>query len=390
MYTIPMVLFGIFRYLYLVYQSTGIPEPDRGDPPGPAVADQSHGLGAGGDQDRLRALAAVPATRDRARQSSATRPGTPLLRSGARGRRRLVRSRSRRGSAEAVSYDARISDECFDLEDDSFWFAHRQRCILAAFARRPSPDGVVDVGGGNGFVAQGFLRAGIPVLLLEPSAIAVRNARQRGLPDVVCATVQSAGLRPESAPAIGLFDVLEHIADDRCVPPRAGAVPSPRRPPLFDGAIAALAVVDRGHLCRPLSPLPSARPAALLEESGLILEYSSYLFAPLVLPVFLLRGAASLLRCAPPGIAHPQHARAHPAARMAGSADAGRPRPRAAHHRARIAPASSAPACWPSPASPGLTREHLLDTSLRRGWSSFAEVGRSATRRPTGGSSADL
>ena len=39
-------------------------------------------------------------------------------------------------------------------------------------------------------------------------------ARSRGLDPVVCATLEEAGLRPESLDAVGLFDVVEHIRDE--------------------------------------------------------------------------------------------------------------------------------------------------------------------------------
>jgi hypothetical protein len=53
-------------------------------------------------------------------------------------------------------------------------------------------------------------------VLLEPGADGAVNAKQRRqLPTVINATLDGARIRAGSIPNIGLFDVLEHIEDDR-------------------------------------------------------------------------------------------------------------------------------------------------------------------------------
>ena len=51
----------------------------------------------------------------------------------------------------AVSYPDEGHDSCHGVEDDSFWFAHRNRCIAAMVENFPPPPGLAfaDVGGGN-------------------------------------------------------------------------------------------------------------------------------------------------------------------------------------------------------------------------------------------------
>jgi len=70
------------------------------------------------------------------------------------------------------------------------------------------------VGGGNGFVAKGLIDAGWDVVLVEPGLSGARNAKKRGLEHVICGTTHSAGFKNGSLPAIGVFDVVEHIEDD--------------------------------------------------------------------------------------------------------------------------------------------------------------------------------
>ncbi|HEY6616763.1 MAG TPA: methyltransferase domain-containing protein, partial [Vicinamibacterales bacterium] len=118
--------------------------------------------------------------------------------------------------AGQISYPADHNAACFLIENDSFWFNHRNRCITAAVRRFP-PDGfILDVGGGNGYVARGLMDAGYETALLEPGREGAVNARQRRqLPTVINATLDQARIRAGSIPNIGSFDVLEHIEDDR-------------------------------------------------------------------------------------------------------------------------------------------------------------------------------
>ena len=98
--------------------------------------------------------------------------------------------RAETDTAGPISYPAHQNDACFRLEDRSFWFTHRNKCVIAAVRRFP-PDGfILDVGGGNGFVARGLIDAGYDTALLEPGGDGARNARQsRQLPTVINATI---------------------------------------------------------------------------------------------------------------------------------------------------------------------------------------------------------
>jgi SAM-dependent methyltransferase len=115
----------------------------------------------------------------------------------------------------AVSYPEWGNQACFDVEDSSFWFRHRNACILEALSRFPPAGPLFDIGGGNGFVAKAMQGAGLEVVLVEPGAAGTVNARRRGIQHVVRATLEDAGFIPGSLPAIGLFDVVEHMEDDR-------------------------------------------------------------------------------------------------------------------------------------------------------------------------------
>ena len=191
---------------------------------------------------------------------------------------------------EPVSYPAAGNAACFALEDESFWFAHRNACLLALLRRFPTAGPFFDIGGGNGFVAAALqAEAGLPVVLVEPGADGVRHARARGVQTVVHATLKEAHFRDGSLPAIGFFDVLEHIEDEQAF---LGEI---RRCLAADGRIYLTvpagrwlwsdADVQAGHFRR--YTFASLRRA--LQCAGFRPLFVSRIFSPLPLPLFLCR-----------------------------------------------------------------------------------------------------
>lgn len=190
---------------------------------------------------------------------------------------------------QAVSYAADGHQACFQIEDRSFWFRHRNACISALVRRFPAHGPILDVGGGNGFVAKKLMDDGHEVVLLEPGMEGARNARlSRGVQHVICATLEDANLQRESFGAIGLFDVIEHVEHDAEFLVRlcnllqpAGRIylTVPCHPWLWSSADT-----HAGHFRRHTK----ATLASLLEPQFRI-DYFSYYFAPLVLPQLLLR-----------------------------------------------------------------------------------------------------
>ena len=116
----------------------------------------------------------------------------------------------------ALSYPESGNLHCYQLEDKSFWFRHRNDCIAAAIKRFPPVGAILDIGGGNGFVTRRILDEGFDSALLEPGATGALNAKlSRHIPDVICSTIGEAGFPPSSLSAAGCFDVIEHIESDR-------------------------------------------------------------------------------------------------------------------------------------------------------------------------------
>ena len=118
--------------------------------------------------------------------------------------------------SNSVSYPEEGNKLCYEVEDQSFWFSHRNSCIIEMIRNYPPQNKgpIFDIGGGNGFVAKGLLDEGWDVVLLEPGQTGAKHAKKRGIPNVVCATTHTAKLKQGTLPAIGVFDVVEHIRDD--------------------------------------------------------------------------------------------------------------------------------------------------------------------------------
>jgi len=188
-----------------------------------------------------------------------------------------------------ISYPEDGNTYCNEIEDRSFWFKHRNKCIIEVI-RLYSPQGTIfEVGGGNGFVSQAIVQLGEDVVLVEPGLSGVRNAHSRGIKKIICATFQDAGFKPHSLPAVGLFDVLEHIEDAKSfLQTIKGSLVTNGRLYMTVPAYKFLwsgedinALHYRRYTCKSLSKL--------LESVGFRIDVATYIFSVLPFPIFFFR-----------------------------------------------------------------------------------------------------
>lgn len=196
---------------------------------------------------------------------------------------------SSRGEPGSVSFPEDGHDACFLLEDDSFWFAHRNECIARALAQRAFSGPLLDVGGGNGAVSAALERRGVPTVLLEPRASGARNARRRGLTNVVCASLRQAAFEPGTFGAVGLFDVIEHLADPAALLADVRAVLRPSGVLCLTAPAYSLLWSAEDELAGHHRRYTLGQLVNVLREASFEIRYRTYLFAPLPLPIFLLR-----------------------------------------------------------------------------------------------------
>ncbi len=190
---------------------------------------------------------------------------------------------------EHVSFPEAAYAACFELEDASFWFAHRNEVISLALAQHPFEGPFLDVGGGNGAVSRRLATDGIDPVVLEPGPEGASNARKRGLPTVVCATLEKAGFERGSFGGAGLFDVIEHVEDDAELLAHVHDVLRPNgvlavTVPAYSWLWSAEDELAGHHRRYTLAGLRRA-----LEGTGFDVRYETYFFAALTAPIFFAR-----------------------------------------------------------------------------------------------------
>jgi len=193
------------------------------------------------------------------------------------------------GQQAQVSYPEGAHAACLQIEEESFWFRHRNRCITHLVGQYAIGDVLFDIGGGNGFVSKGLQSEGIDCVLVEPGIAGARAAQARGVERIICARLEDIEFEPASMASMGLFDVLEHIEDSVAIlshlhrllkPGGRLFLTVPAYPFLFSSEDTVA-----GHFRR--YTLSSLRHE--LDAAGFNLTFGSYIFAPLPPLIFMLR-----------------------------------------------------------------------------------------------------
>ena len=203
------------------------------------------------------------------------------------------------GSVEQVSFPSNGHSGCYELEDASFWFRHRDAILLAALRAFPPTGPLFDVGGGNGYVTRTLRDAGYDAVLVEPGPEGVHNARARGLPDVIWSGLETAGFAPGALPAIGLFDVLEHVRKEDAFLETVRRVLHPEGRLYVTAPAHAWLWSDADIGAQHHRRYTLASLCSTLDRAGLRVEYSSYFFSFLIVPILTLRTLPHLLRRGP-------------------------------------------------------------------------------------------
>ena len=188
-----------------------------------------------------------------------------------------------------ISYPENGNNKCFSIENDSFWFKHRNACILAVIKNNFNNSVFFDIGGGNGYVTSHLGNFDIQSVLVEPGLNGVLNAKNRGVKNIICSTIEDLYLKNNSIKSIGLFDVVEHIEND------VEFLKSLHKVLDFNGQLYITVPtynllwsnedVNAGHFRR----YTKKSISKLLNDNGFNVIYSSYFFSLLPIPIFIFR-----------------------------------------------------------------------------------------------------
>lgn len=194
-----------------------------------------------------------------------------------------------RGAAHvATAYADAHHAERDEALSTSWWYRTRNAMILDALGQCARPAALWDVGAGTGAVARALVRASIPTVAVEPSPAGARFAAAHGITAVV-GTLHDLVLPAASIPAVGLFDVLEHVADrpsllseiDRVLAPGGRLVVTvPAGPWLWSDFDES-----EGHFLR----YSRSRLEGELRDAGLRVDAVGHAFALLTAPIWLAR-----------------------------------------------------------------------------------------------------
>ncbi|MEN5207919.1 class I SAM-dependent methyltransferase [Stenotrophomonas terrae] len=194
-------------------------------------------------------------------------------------------------STEAISYPEEGNQACFELEESSFWFKHRNACItMAATVFPPANNGpIFDIGGGNGFVSCGLIKAGFETVLVEPGPSGAANGKSRGIPTVICATTTDAGFKNSTLDGVGLFDVIEHIEEDHNFLTSIRNLLKPNGRLYATVPTYSMLWSEEDELAGHFRRYTRDSICSVIEGAGLKIDYATYFFRPLPAPIFLLR-----------------------------------------------------------------------------------------------------
>lgn len=189
-----------------------------------------------------------------------------------------------------VSYPDDGNSVCFEMEDMSFWYQHRNECLVETMKANSFPKEFLDIGGGNGITALAMQNAGYEVTLVEPYTAGIANARKRGIRSTIQSTLEEYAAQVSgTAPAAGFFDVMEHIEDDQTFLENINRLLTP------DGRIMLTVPafqslwsendVQLGHFRR----YTLTQLSDLLAKAGFRVTYATYFFSLVWAPMWLAR-----------------------------------------------------------------------------------------------------
>ena len=193
------------------------------------------------------------------------------------------------GPKESISYPDEGAEFFGEIEDDSFWFQHRNNCLVELVKQFPPQGPIFDIGGGNGTVSLSFEKNGFSTVLVEPQINGVKKAKERGLKNLICSSFDKADFQDDSLPAIAVLDVVEHIQND------LEFLESLRQKLISGGyiyiSVPAFEIIwtVKDEWNEHFRRYTVSSIKKVLKKAGLEVMFSTYVFSILPFPIFFLR-----------------------------------------------------------------------------------------------------
>jgi 2-polyprenyl-3-methyl-5-hydroxy-6-metoxy-1,4-benzoquinol methylase len=180
--------------------------------------------------------------------------------------------------------------QILEVEERSFWYKHR-RDIVCKVVENFSKKGslIFDIGGANGFFSKALEGLGFTCVLFEPGGGGVFNAKKRGLKHIYNGFCNKETVNTGAIPNIILLDVLEHIENDISFLTEVYQLLS------YDGLLYLTVpayqwlMTNEERLSGHYRRYNRKDIIAKLMTTGFSIEYFTYFFWFLPLPIFLIR-----------------------------------------------------------------------------------------------------
>jgi len=197
-------------------------------------------------------------------------------------------------SQSDISYPEDGNSICYQIENDSFWFKHRNLCILSVLnSFLPVSQLFCDLGGGNGFVSKFLQQNGYTVCLIEPGTIGAQNAQKQGVKLIINSTLENLTEINLNFPAIGMFDVLEHIEDDLKFLKQVHSSLEENGLLVFTVPAFNSLWSENDNIAGHYRRYTLQTAENVLQKANFSVEYKTYMFSPLYIPLFLFRSLPS-------------------------------------------------------------------------------------------------
>ena len=182
------------------------------------------------------------------------------------------------------------------IEDNSFWYKHRNNIITTIIRKHHISGAIYEVGAGNGAVAIALQNQGYEIITIEPTLSSTKNQINRGIHNVCYGTLELLDFPTNSISNIGLFDVLEHVKDDKSyLKMIAGLLQKNGKVYITVPAYSWLWSLEDSY-AEHWRRYTTFGLIKLLKESGFKIEYKSYFFSVLIVPILIIRTIPSFLK----------------------------------------------------------------------------------------------